>query len=158
MDWITERIAIGNIEDAMDVQALRAAGITGVLCLNGFPQEARWHGLAWVGITLIDGHGNSIDDFTAAVQALRDLHEEHRVMVHCMEGLSRSALVVACYLAEERAITLDEAIDEVTRRRTRASIDHGLRSLVAGGWPIPRDDEQDDDAVAGRPGAEGEIA
>ena len=135
MDWITDDIAIGNIEDAMNVASLRASGITAVLCLNGFPQEAKRHGLAWVGITLIDGPGNSMDDFKAAVAALHELSQTHKVMVHCMEGLSRSALVVSCFLAAERSIPLDEAIVEVTRRRERAQIDHGLRSLVASGWP-----------------------
>ena len=135
MDWITDDIAIGNIEDAMNVTMLRAADISAVLCLNGFPQEARRHGLAWVGITLIDGAGNSMDAFKAAVAALHELSRDHKVLVHCMEGLSRSALVVACYLAAERSIPLDDAIVEVTRRRQRAQIDHGLRSLVARGWP-----------------------
>ncbi len=35
MDWITDRIAIGIIDDAMETDALRVAGITGVLYLNG---------------------------------------------------------------------------------------------------------------------------
>jgi len=137
VDWITDDIAIGNIEDAMNVAALREAEITAVLCLNGFPQEAKRHGFAWVGITLIDGPGNSMDDFKAAVAALHELTAAHKVMVHCMEGLSRSALVVGCYLAAEQSIPLDEAIAEVTRRRQRAQIDHGLRSLVPDGWPHP---------------------
>ena len=80
-------------------------------------------------------------DFQAAVSALEELSRSYKVMVHCMEGLSRSALVVACYLAQERSISLDDAIAEVTRQRHRAQIDHGLRSLLTSGWPPNEVDE-----------------
>lgn len=135
MDWITERIAIGAIEDAMDTEGLRAAGVTGVLCLNGFPHSPRSQGFAWVNVTLIDGPGNSIEEFRAAVQSLEALAAEHRVLVHCAEGLSRSALVVACYLADLHGIALEEAVTHVKRYRTRAEIDRALLALVDGHWP-----------------------
>lgn len=135
MDWITDSIAIGNIEDAMDTDGLRAAGITGVLCLNGFPQTPGRPGFAWLNVTLIDGPGNSIDDLRAAVRGLEELNRAHRVMVHCAEGVSRSALVVACYLAEQQAITLEAAIVQVQRERPRAQIDRALLALVEGRWP-----------------------
>ena len=139
MDWITDRIAIGDIEDAMDAARLRAAGVTGVLTLNGFPQAPRGPGLAWVNATLIDGPGNSLADVRAAVRSLRDLARAHRVLVHRAEGLSRSALVVACYLAEQRAIPLEDAVTYVQRFRVRADIDRALLALVEGRWPPPRD-------------------
>ena len=135
MDWITDRVAIGNIEDAMDAEALRTAGVTGVLCLNGFPHSPRAQGFAWINVTLIDGPGNSIEEIRAAVQSLEELVASHRVLVHCAEGLSRSALVVACYLADLHAIPLDEAVAHVQRYRTRAEIDRALMALVEGHWP-----------------------
>lgn len=135
MDWITERVAIGAIEDAMDAEGLRAAGVTGVLCLNGFPHSPRSQGFAWVNVTLIDGPGNSIDEIRAAVRSLELLAAEHRVLVHCAEGLSRSALVVACYLADLHAMPLEEAVTHVKRYRTRAEIDRALLALVDGHWP-----------------------
>ena len=135
MDWITDRVAIGAIEDAMDADAMRAEGVTGVLCLNGFPHSPRSQGFAWMNVTLIDGPGNSIDEIRAAVRSLEDLAADHRVMVHCAEGLSRSALVVACYLADLHAIPLEEAVAHVKRHRTRAEIDAALLALVEGHWP-----------------------
>ena len=137
MDWITDRIAIGNIEDAMNTAALRAAGVTGVLCLNGFPHTPRMHGFAWKNVTLIDGPGNSLDDLHAAVSGLEELCRSHKVMVHCAEGLSRSAFVVACYLSKEQAITLEAAVAHVQLGRRRAYIDRGLLALVRDGWPPP---------------------
>jgi dual specificity MAP kinase phosphatase len=140
LDWITDRIAIGNVEDAMDVQSLREAGISGVLCLSGFPTWLNNEGFAWVAVPLIDGPGNSIEEVQEAVARLEKLSESHRVMVHCMEGLSRSAFVVACYLARTRHISVPAAIEEVERKRRNARIDQGLLALLEdGAWPIGDD-------------------
>ena len=136
MDWITDTIAIGNIEDAMNTAALDEAGITAILCLNGFPQQPALGTRRWVGVTLIDGEGNSPEEFESAVDALRQLTAEHRVLVHCMEGRSRSVLVVSCYLSQERSIPLDAAIEEVTLRRDRAQVDFGLLRSLGNFWPI----------------------
>lgn len=135
MDWITDCVAIGNIEDAMDAEGLRAAGVTAVLCLNGFPHSPRSQGFVWMNVTLIDGPGNSIDEIRVAVRSLEELVASHRVLVHCAEGLSRSALVVACYLADLHAIPLEEAVAHVRRYRTRVEIDRALLALVEGHWP-----------------------
>lgn len=137
MDWITETIAIGNIEDAMNTPELDAAGITAILCLNGFPQQRATEERMWVGVRLIDGAGNSPELFESAVHTLAELSQSHRVLVHCMEGLSRSVFVVSCYLAQERSIPLDAAIAEVKLRRERAQVDPGLRGLVYD-WPPER--------------------
>ena len=139
MDWVTDRIAIGNIEDAMDAEGLRAAGVSAVLCLNGFPLSLREDGFAWVNVTLIDGPGNSIASVRAAISSLERLAREHLVLVHCAEGVSRSAFVVACYLAEARSIAIEEAVEEVRGRRRKAQIDAGLLAMVEDGWLEPED-------------------
>ena len=139
MDWVTETIAIGNIEDAMDATRLREAGVTGVLCLNGFPQVLKFEDFAWIHAPLIDGRGNAPEDLATAIGHLRDLVLEHRVMVHCAEGVSRSPFVVACYLAEHLEIGLDEAITLVKEKRTIAIIDNGLMELAGEcGWLTAR--------------------
>lgn len=133
MDWITDEIAIGNIEDAMNRHGLREAGIRSVLCLNGFP-TLRGEDFEWAGVPLIDGPGNSIDEVFTAVRRLHELVESPRVMVHCAEGLSRSALVVSCFLSERHGLSFDEAVGHVTLRRPRAQIDQALLDLIAPHW------------------------
>ena len=139
MDWITERIAIGSIDDAMDTDALRLSGITGVLCLNGFPHIPKHRGFEWLNVTLVDGPGNSLTEVRAAVDGLATLNHSHTVLVHCAEGLSRSAFIVACYLAEEWAVSFDEAAAHVKAHRERSHIDAGLLALLESGWPIGGD-------------------
>ena len=93
-------------------------------------------GFAWSCVPLIDGHGNSKDELLTAVNCLDALIQSHKVLVHCMEGVSRSVLVVSCYLAREKNIDIIEAIAEVTKRRTKARIDPGLMTLLDDGWPF----------------------
>ncbi len=47
------------------------------------------------------------------------------------------ALVVACYLAEQREIPLDAAVAIVRRERPRTQIDRALLALVEHQWPPP---------------------
>lgn len=130
MDWITDRIAIGNIEDAMDADGLQAAGITAVLGLNGFPHAPKNSRFRWVILTLIDGPGNSIEEVRTAVLTLRDLCRSEKVMVHCAEGLSRSAFVVACYLSEQHSTSLDAAVAKIQQGRPRVQIDAALLGML----------------------------
>jgi histidinol-phosphate aminotransferase len=126
MDWITAELAIGNIEDAMDVAGLRAAGIRSVLSLSDFPDLA-WTGLRWQRIVLRDGLGNPPERLGEARDRLGELVAgAPKVLVHCIEGKSRSAAVVALYLAAQEGLSLAEACRRVQARRPVAAIQPGL--------------------------------
>jgi protein-tyrosine phosphatase len=130
VDWIDARLAIGDVDDAVRINALADRGITGILCLNGFPNHAvNPLALAWRCVPLVDGSGNSLDRLCSAVRSLDELLEGHRVLVHCMEGISRSPLVVACYLCLKWNISLEEGIMFVRRRRRAAAIQRELLLL-----------------------------
>jgi hypothetical protein len=131
LDWITREIAIGNCDDAVRLDDLRAAGIAGILSLTGWPDSsANVHGIDWRCVELIDGEGNEV---LRLQQAVRHLHElvtlRSRVLVHCMEGVSRSPLVVASYLADTAGRTFDECLREVALSRGRLNVQPGLLEL-----------------------------
>ena len=127
--WITDRLAVGAIEDAMRPQRLLRAGIGGVLALNRFPSLTHVPALEWVRVTLIDGAGNQPDVILGAIEALEALLRRHRVLVHCDEGLSRAPFVAACSLARQDGLSFDEALALVTRRHPAARIDPALLAL-----------------------------
>ncbi|MGD9934198.1 MAG: dual specificity protein phosphatase family protein [Dehalococcoidia bacterium] len=135
MDWITPAIAVGNLEDAMSIAGPPPV-VDSVLCLSGFPVLSYVPNLRWCGIRLIDGPGNEPDRF---LKALEFLHEEvearRKVLVHCMEGKSRSVLTVALYIAATDGWALEEAIALVASRRTVAAVDPGLVANLPAGWP-----------------------
>lgn len=130
LDWITSDIAIGNIDDAIRLDGLRSAGIEGILSLNGWPNSAaNRHGLTWRCVELIDGHGNDIARLKEAVCHLHELVGKGKVLVHCMEGVSRSALVVASYLADRDRRGFEECLEVVSSLRKRVCLQPGLLEL-----------------------------
>ena len=130
MDWITRDIAIGNCEDALRLEQLRSAGIGSILSLNGWPNSAaNSHGLTWRCVELIDGHGNDVGRLQEAIWQLHELLARGSVLVHCMEGLSRSPLVVASYLADKFARPFEDCFQEIARLRKWVRLQPGLIDL-----------------------------
>jgi hypothetical protein len=131
LDWITHEIAIGDCDDAVRLDALRSAGVAGILSLTGWPNSAaNVHGIEWRCVELIDGEGNNVLRLHEAVRQLHDLVTTRRaVLVHCMEGVSRSPLVVASYLADKAARPFEECLREVAQLRGRLNLQPGLLEL-----------------------------
>ncbi|MGZ5145407.1 MAG: dual specificity protein phosphatase family protein [Burkholderiales bacterium] len=130
MDWITRDIAIGNIDDAIRLDGLKSAGIESILSLNGWPNSAaNGHGLTWRCVELVDGHGNDVSRLKEAVWQLHELVAKGPVLVHCMEGVSRSPLVVASYLADKAARPFEDCLEEVSLLRKRVCLQPGLIEL-----------------------------
>ena len=130
MDWITRDIAIGNCDDAVRLDALRRAGIGSILSLTGWPNSAaNVHGLTWRCVELIDGEGNDVSRLREAIWQLDELLTKGSVLVHCMEGISRSALVVASYLADKDGRSFEECLQEVALLRRQVFLQPGLIEL-----------------------------
>ncbi len=130
LDWITVDIAIGNCDDARRFTTLRSAGIESILSLNGWPNgNANGHGLTWRCVELIDGHGNDVTRLQEAVSQLHELLAKGSVLVHCMEGVSRSPLVVASYLADKAARPFEDCLQEISQLRKWVALQPGLLEL-----------------------------
>lgn len=130
MDWITSEIAIGNCDDARRLDVLCNAGIVSILSLTGWPNsESNTRGLTWRCVELIDGHGNPVTRLHQAVWQLHELVSQGKVLVHCMEGVSRSPLVVASYLADKAARPFEECLNEVAQVRKWTALQPGLMEL-----------------------------
>ncbi len=130
MDWITDQIAVGNIDDALAPGRLREQGITAVLGLNDFPTFIAGSGFEWRRVTLIDGPGNQVDDVRKALATLDVfLDHGHRILVHCTEGVSRAPFVTSCHLANLNGWELEQAIEYVAARRRIANPHPALRLL-----------------------------
>jgi hypothetical protein len=135
VDWITDRIAIGDYREAQDVELLRRCGFGSILGLIG---TLAGRSLTELGVrqveivTLLDGAGNDMSRFRRAVDALARLAEEvPPVLVHCRAGWSRSPAVVAGYLMRSLGLTADEALAQVLAKRRSGDTVPELRSLLA---------------------------
>ena len=130
MDRITRDIAIGDADDARRFAVLHSAGIASILSLNGWPNgAANGHGLTWRCVELIDGHGNPVSRLHEALAQLHELLAIGKVLVHCMEGVSRSPLVVASYLADKAARPFEECLREIAQLRKWVAPQPGLIEL-----------------------------
>ena len=133
MDWITDRIAIGNYLEAQNPTFLSNNGFRSVLSLDGTltshePDDLKVEEILVV--KLIDGAGNSLLSFRRAVEYLDDLVESYPpVMVHCHAGRSRSAVVVAGYFMQTEGIGPKEALARVSSKR-EINITQGLENLL----------------------------
>jgi protein-tyrosine phosphatase len=78
---------------------------------------------------LVDGEGNDVSRLRDAIWHLHELVANGAVLVHCMEGVSRSALVVASYLAETSGRPFEVCLEEVARLRKRVFLQPGLIDL-----------------------------
>jgi protein-tyrosine phosphatase len=121
LDWITDKVAIGNSLDARDAGLLEQHAFRSVLSLDGTlgRSQAAEFGLAEVAsYRLIDEAGNDLRVVERAVDDLRRLAESlPPVLVQCHAGRSRSATVVAAYLMRARHMPPDKAVAFVAARR-----------------------------------------
>lgn len=135
MDWITEKIAIGNYLEAQDEELLRSEAVVSVLGLDRTLQGRAPADLGLERIEIIpleDRAGNDPRLFRRAVDALaRFVREAPPVLVHCHAGRSRSAIVVAGHLMVSLGITAEDALALVVAKREIA-VTEGLERLLEG--------------------------
>jgi len=139
LDFVNERIAIGNRHDATNTDMLMENGITAVLNVaydldishfeDGVPAhrfEVEYHKAG-----MIDGPGNKATTLAAAVYMLVQLMERHdKIFVHCHAGASRAPTVVSTYLAYAQGVSFDETLEAVQAKRTVANPNSHLRELA----------------------------
>lgn len=128
MNQITEHIWLGNSQDARNVDALRASGITSILnCAEDLPPALGWkEGITHFHVGLRDDSNHS-SRYRAACCVLEALVDEGKsVLVHCHEGRSRSPYVVALYLAPLKFDwQMERAIAFIKERRPIVEIHQG---------------------------------
>jgi protein tyrosine phosphatase (PTP) superfamily phosphohydrolase (DUF442 family) len=130
MDWITDRIAIGNYVDATDPDLLQKAGFKSILCLDCNIAPPKLAGLTRRVVHLIDEPINQFDEFLKAIVTLEELAiNSHPVLVHCHAGRSRSVIVVAGFLMRALRCSPEEALAKVSAKR-QISITPGLEQWL----------------------------
>lgn len=121
-----------------DIQALKQQEVTHILTLLTIDEMELYgvddllsryaeNGLEWYFVPIVDQGICSRKEMNSIVDWMdKALADGANVMVHCVGGLGRSGLVVACYLIS-RGMTAWEAIREVRRVRTERAIESKLQ-------------------------------
>jgi protein tyrosine phosphatase len=106
MNKIADRLYLGNLQAAHDINSLKQAGITHILQVaNGikpmFPKQ-----FTYKVISVADVSSQSlIRHFPAAISFIKEGMRSGGVLVHCFAGVSRSASCVIAFLMQERKMT-----------------------------------------------------
>lgn len=131
MTAVYDNIYLGDSADANNRDGcLDKCGITAILNC-AFDLDRPHYGRIQAICGLIDGEGNEYIAFHNAVEMLRHLlNQDHKVLVHCHEGKSRSASVIVAYLAYYENVPFQEAMETLIRLRPLVNPCKPLRELA----------------------------
>jgi len=124
MNYILERLAVGDINDARNMPD----GITALLNCAEEHDTCR-EGIAYLKIPLVDFQPIDPSYIPRAVAWIKEVIVDHRVLVHCNAGIGRSPSIVVCYL-NEVGFGFEEAVRLVTARRPDALPHRTLKSAI----------------------------
>ena len=122
---VTPNVYLGDAGCAADLERLKSLGITHVLnCAAGETRDMRavygQHGMQSMAVAAKDNENCALLDGHADVEAfLSKARTSGRVLVHCVQGLNRSGLVVAAALVRDG----ENVIDAVRTLRARRGND-----------------------------------
>ncbi|KAJ4001832.1 phosphatases II [Lentinula boryana] len=130
---IEGRLYLGNIIAARSTRSLTERRITHILsvCAELIPAEHPASGIRHMRIPVEDvDFADLLIHLPSAVAFIEDaLRNDGVVLVHCVEGLSRSATVVAAYFMHTQRVNATQALQMVRERREQI-------------WPNPGFQEQ----------------
>ncbi|KAJ3849429.1 protein-tyrosine phosphatase-like protein [Lentinula lateritia] len=133
---IIPRLYLSGFSTAMDDELISQLGITHVVSVldwapefsASIPVPNRLH------INLSDYSTSNIlahlDTTTEFVKAALEENESNVVLVHCFQGVSRSATVVCAYLISNAGMTAMESITFVQSKRKIVSPNNGFRKQL----------------------------
>lgn len=133
---IVPRVYLSDYFTAIDERQLSHLSITHVVSIldrvpaipNSIPEAHRLH------ISIAD-HADAdilsyLDQTTEFITAALAENEENNVLVHCFQGISRSATVVCAYIVATTTMTAPESISYVQAKRSVVCPNLGFRNQL----------------------------
>ncbi|KAF9268153.1 phosphatases II [Marasmius fiardii PR-910] len=131
---IPDRLYLGNIMAARSTRSLTERRVTHIVsvCSDPIPAELPESGIRHMRIPVEDV--DYADLLIYLPSAVRFIHEAMRsggvVLVHCVQGLSRSAAVVAAYIMWSSRVNATQALEIVRRARDQIWINPGFQEQL----------------------------
>jgi len=115
MDWITEKIVIGNFIDAKNASS---SELDAILCLKANCCDENNDEFEITCIPLVDGPGNNYRYLDQAVSFIDEVVSRgDKILVHCHAGRSRSVCIVARYFMVKHDLTSHQALESIKVKR-----------------------------------------
>ena len=116
IDKITDKIYLGGIDGANEINYLKQEGITNILSLIGDESPDYEKGLFERLIFNADDITRE-DLFRFFKDSIEFIENSDKIYIHCSAGMSRSASIVIAYLMWKEHIKFKEAFDFVKEKR-----------------------------------------
>jgi protein-tyrosine phosphatase len=142
---VDQGIYISNIEALQNPARVRELGIEAVLRVDNHDRrQGQWPpDFILCDLPLRDGHAIAPDQLAAATRFIcQQVQADRRVLVHCQEGISRSAAMVLAYLIEYGGLTLAEAARLVVLKHPMAEPHPTLLASLVEIYDLPYAVEQ----------------
>ena len=113
---ITDKIYLGGIEGAKEIEYLKQEGITNILTLIGDESPDYEKGLFEREKLYVDDISRE-DLFKHFRFSIEFIEESKKIYIHCFAGMSRSATIVIAYLMWKNHLKFNDAFNFVKEKR-----------------------------------------
>ncbi|EEB95084.1 hypothetical protein MPER_06004 [Moniliophthora perniciosa FA553] len=131
---IENRLYLGNIMAARSTRSLTERRITHILsvCTDPIPAELPESGIRHMRIPVEDvDYADLLIYLPSAVRFIDDaLRNGGVVLVHCVQGLSRSAAAVAAYIMWSSRVNATQALEVIRRARDQIWVNPGFQEQL----------------------------
>ncbi|KAF9651121.1 phosphatases II [Thelephora ganbajun] len=132
---IEDKLLLGNLVAARAPRTISERRITHIVsvCTDPIPADIPAGGIEQLRIPVEDiDYADLLIHFPAVCRFIHQaIAEGGTVLVHCNQGLSRSAAVVAAYLMATKQMSATDAMDVVRRAREQVWINPGFQEQLA---------------------------
>jgi predicted protein tyrosine phosphatase len=126
---IWERLFLGSLKDAEQLARSNPQRITTVVSLCRQQAVHRASKITYIHIPIPDARPISAQKFEDIMYAMAIGLRRGNLLVHCLEGMNRSPIVVAAWLHRGGYAGIDKALSEIAALRDLAPSDTLLRSV-----------------------------
>jgi atypical dual specificity phosphatase len=126
---IWERLFLGSLKDAEQLARSNPHRITTVLSLCRQQAIHRAPKITYIHIPIPDARPISAQKFEDIIYAMAIGVRRGNLLVHCLEGMNRSPILIAAWLHRCGYAGIDKALSEIAALRELAPSDTLLRSV-----------------------------
>lgn len=133
MNQITENIYIGSLQDASNIDVLKAEGITHtVCCIGDYSPAEEYTNLIYLPIE-DNPRQNIVPTIKAATRFITKALEENpsaKILIHCQLGISRAVAVAAGYFVQSGQYSSRDALALILSKRPIAHPNTGFLKQI----------------------------
>ena len=129
MTKIWERLFLGSLKDAEQLARSNPQRITTVVSLCRQQAVRRASKITYIHIPIPDARPISAQKFEDILYAMAIGVRRGNLLVHCLEGMNRSPILIAAWMHRCGYAGIDKALSEIAALRDLAPSDTLLRSV-----------------------------